>query len=241
MPLTVIKYGSSVLRSPDDIPIVAEDIADRASEGRHIVAVVSAFEGRTAQLIGAAESRALPDDSVAYAEFLAAGEYESAVALLRVLQGLAIEASIATARRIGFVATGPRTDANPVLLDQNAVVEILKTTPVLIVPGFSAVDADGDAVLLGRGGSDLTAVHIAARLNLPSVRLVKDVDAVYDRDPNAGPGARRLLKIDHETALQVGGKLIQPKALRYARSAGVAIEISALGQHAPGTLICSAF
>jgi len=236
MPPFVIKYGSSVLRDADCLAGVAADIALNATNAAPVIVVVSAFAGRTDELCAEARRRGLDEASPAYADIIGAGEFECAVELLRVLKEWDVSATIATPRRICFTAEGPRCDAEPKLLDCNAVAGILERTPILIMPGFSAIDANGDPMLLGRGGSDLTAVHLAARMGSDTVRLIKDVDAVYDRDPNLHEGARRQLRLDYETALDIAGKLIQPKALLHARAHGVSIEIGALGEP-PGTLI----
>lgn len=236
MSVCVIKYGSSVLQSAADLVAVAADITQRARDFDNIVAVVSAFEGRTTQLIELARDHAIEIDSPDYAALAGAGELESATALQRVLLKRSIDASAIAAPHIGFIAEGPRDDADPKCLDRNAVTDLLDRNPVLIMPGFSAIDRNEEPILLGRGGSDLTAIHLAAGLGLDRARLVKDVDAVYDCDPNANAGAQRLRCIDYDTALEVAGELIQPKALRYAAERGVIVEIAALGAP-PGTII----
>jgi len=106
----------------------------------------------------------------------------------------------------------------------------------VIVPGFSAINAAGDSVLLGRGGSDISAVFIAHSLGLSSVRLLKDVDALYDKDPNKFDDANPIHEVDYQTALQLGGELIQPEAINYAASKGVKIIIASVGE-ARGTQI----
>lgn len=225
-----------MLRSEEDLPSVTDDIARQLSPGSCVIAVVSAFEGRTTALIELARIKGLSAQSAKYAKLVSAGEHESAAALHLALADKAISAEIGTPKRIGLLAEGARDDSDPVFLDRMAVAKALCEAPVLIVPGFCAVDLDGGLMLLGRGGSDLTAIHLAAGMGIEVARLVKDVDAVYDRDPNESSEANRLLRIDYEMALKVSGGLIQPKALRFAEKKGVAIEIGALGS-APGTLI----
>lgn len=227
-----------MLRDPDCLPGVAADIALNSTNAAPVIAVVSAFLRRTDELILEARRNGLHEESADYAKHVSTGEVECGADLLQTLKSWDVDAAMATPRRIGFTAEGSRLDAAPKLLDRNAVAEILKSSPVLIVPGYAAVDQAGDPVLLGRGGSDLTAVHLAARLECESVRLVKDVDAVYDRDPSRHESARRQLRLDYDAALKVAGKLIQPKSLLYAKQWNVRIEISALGE-APGTVIAA--
>lgn len=219
-----------------DIPAVVGDIHRLFNDAGRLVVVVSAFEGRTADLIAKAREGGLHPESPAYASFVSAGEHECAAVLKSALTNSGLESIVITPRRTGFIAEGPRDDAFPKLLDRNTVYKYLDATPILVLPGFCAIDRDGVPLLLGRGGSDISAVHMAAGLGVPCARLVKDVDAVYERDPNKFPGATRLLRIDYHTALIVGGDLIQPKALRYAAETGVAIELAAVGKP-PGTLI----
>jgi homoserine dehydrogenase len=214
---SIVKYGSSVLRGEGDIPRVAADIARQALNSVKLIVVVSAFEGRTAALIGMARERAIAPEAPAYARLVSSGEFESAAILCDALIKSGADARIATPRRIGLIAGGARDAASPLFLDRIAVIAAFGDSPVLIVPGFSAIDNKGEPVLLGRGGSDLTAVHIAASMDLKSVRLVKDVVGVFDRDPNIHANAQLLQLITHDEAIAIVGALIQPKALIYAK------------------------
>jgi len=236
MAVRMIKYGGSVLRSVRDIGDVADDILGLRGENGGLVVVVSAFEGRTTHLMYEARALGLPAESSEFAGHVCVGEFECAAALLGALKARRVDAVVATPARIGFIASGERLDAEPESLDRATLQSILQTAPVLIVPGYSAVDLRGKTVLLGRGGSDLSAIFIAAALRIPAVRLVKDVDAVFDRDPNEHAEAQRLDYVSYDKALEIAGELIQPKALRHAREAGIAIEIAGLGKSA-GTII----
>ena len=104
---------------------------------------------------------------------------------------------------------------------------------MVVVPGFGAVTGEGRVVLLGRGGTDLTAAFLAAELGLKTVRLVKDVDGLYDRDPNNADGALRYDRASWETARRLGGSLVQRDAIDLGQARGVEIEVAALGRAAP--------
>jgi len=234
--ICVVKYGSSVLQSQASLPNVVADIGDYLAADNDLIIVVSAFDGVTDRLIAQARRDGLNVSAPAYAAVVGQGEYESARQLREELRRNGAEARIKRPRDIGFIAEGQRDDAQPLFIDRQAITNALREARIVVVPGFSAVDREGDPVLLGRGGSDLTAIQIAHSLALNKARLVKDVDGVYDRDPNQHPDAQRLTQIDHGTALSICGDLIQAKALQFALEKGVAIEVTALGSMAGTTI-----
>lgn len=175
------------------------------------------------------------EESPDYAAHVCVGEYETAGALLRALKARRIEALLATPDRLGFVAAGPRLDAEPVDFNADAARDLLRATPIIIPPGYCATDSLRRPILLGRGGSDLSAVYAASQLGAVA-RVIKDVGAVYDSDPHIHKGAAKLDVLSYEAAMEVAGKLIQPKALACAAAQGVIVEIAALGLP-PGTTI----
>ncbi len=221
----VLKFGSSVLRDKSDLPLVASEIYRRRRDGRKIVAVVSAFAGETDALIaeaasiGGAKSRHAP-------RIIALGEERSAALLAIACETIGLDALVLDARTLSLAAGGPVDDAHPETIDVALLQAALAARDVIIVPGFVALGATGEPVLLGRGGSDLTAVFLAAALGLGETTLMKDVDGVYDRDPNADDGeALRYSHLDWVHAREVAGKLLQPKAIDFAASHGVAINV----------------
>src|SRR6202012_1581828 len=118
--------------------------------------------------------------------------------------------------QIGILAEGDRETAQPVSLDTGAIERAFETADVVVVPGFTARDKDGGVVLLGRGGSDLTAVFLGAELGADRVRLVKDVGGGFDRDPKSNHEALRFGALSWGAAREVAGKLVQARALRMA-------------------------
>ncbi|MEL7486072.1 MAG: homoserine dehydrogenase, partial [Pseudomonadota bacterium] len=134
------------------------------------------------------------------------------------------------ARDLSFRAVGGPYDAAPHSIDEAMLRDALSRFDVVIVPGFVAIGAAGRAVLLDRGGSDLTAVAIAAALGVEQVELIKDVDGVYDRDPATHAGeAKRYSAINYEEALNVAGALVQSRAIEEARERGVEINVAQTG------------
>lgn len=235
----VLKFGSSVLRDPSDLPLVASEIYRRRRDGKKVVAVVSAFAGETDALIaeaaslGGAKSRHAP-------RIIALGEERSAALLAIACETIGLDALVLDARTLSLTAGGPVDDAHPDTVDVALLKTALATRDVIIVPGFVALGASGEPVLLGRGGSDLTAVFLASALRLGETTLMKDVDGVYDRDPNAdGAGALRYTELDWRQAREVAGKLLQPKAIDFAASHDVAIRVERLNAGA-GTRVSAA-
>lgn len=232
-PLYVLKFGSSLLRSTDDLPRVAGEIYRQRRAGRRIIAVVSALEGETDRLLGEAAAvtglsrcRGVPD-------LVSLGE-ERAAALLRLsCDRIGLRAEICRPEELGLETQGDGLSAVPVKLRAQALLEKLSVYGVVIVPGFVGIDSEGERTLLGRGGSDLSAIFIGGELEAACVRLYKDVDGVFDADPAQKANARRFPEISWDDALRIARPLIQPQALEYAARKGLAVEVEALGSAAP--------
>lgn len=226
----VLKFGSSVLRSEKDLPRVGGEIYRAIRSGQKAAVVVSAYEGVTDRYIECARKDGLLPSSPAYADLVAQGEFISAHALVQHLAGLGMSADLATPRRLGLIAIGPRDDAEPSRIDHTALADVLTGHDVIVIPGFSAIGEHGGTRLLGRGGSDLTAIFLARALGAPAARLIKDVDGVYERDPAKAADARRYQTISWRDANRVSDALIQPNAIAFAEACGVDIEIASIGQ-----------
>lgn len=230
-PVVVMKFGSSVLASPADAPAVASDIYAEVRRGRRVVAVVSAFAGETDRLLAEARLLGLAHDNPLLPAYVVQGEERSAALTALACDRVGLDAATLTVRELGILAEGPREHARPVALDRAALEQALERHEVVVVPGFGALGPDGRAVLLGRGGSDLTALFLAAELGLDHVQLVKDVDGLYDRDPNADPDARRYDQASWAEAKALGGGLVQPDALDLAEARRLCVEVR---NHADG-------
>src|SRR5258708_16656830 len=224
----VLKFGSSVLRNLDDLPNVVHEIYRWYRDGLSVIAVVSAIGKTTEALIR--ESRRLTEapDPFSTAELLATGERTSAALLGIALDRSGVPARVVNPRDIGFEVTGTPLDSEPVSLDTARVHQLLAEHSVLVVPGFFGTDQAGRTHLLGRGGSDLTAVFLATELKA-RCRLLKDVDGVYESDPADPQGhPRRFAELHYQDALRVAGKLIQPKAVSYLAKHHANCEVAAL-------------
>ena len=226
----VLKFGSSVLRGSADLPAVTAEIARFRETAQPVLAVVSAFAGETDRRIAEADRLGLDTDSPTRAALIAEGEWQSALALTEAVRASGATAAAVSPADISLRAKGPRTDGHPMAANMTALRARLDEYGILIIPGFSGLDRDGDTVLFGRGGSDMTALYLAHALGQPACRLIKDVDGLYDRDPNRFPDARRYETVSTRTAYQVGGVLVQPKAIAFAEAHPLTIEVATMGQ-----------
>ncbi len=232
-PISILKFGSSVLRSVQDLPHVVHGIYGEWRRGRQVIAVVSALGSTTDELLAQAKEQQTEPDPRNLAQLLATGEKTSAALLTLALERAGVPARLIGPGDIGLTSEGGHLDAHPVGLDANAVRRELESAPVLVLPGFVSHRADGDLALLGRGGSDLTAIHLAGCLgrSSDSVRclLVKDVPGLFEWDPvGAYQAPRRFKQISHGDALELSGDVVQHKAIRLARESGLSFEVGSM-------------
>ncbi len=234
--VVVMKFGSSILRGPADASAVASEIYREVRRGRRVVAVVSAFAGHTDRLLREARDLGLDHDNVLLPAYVAIGEEKSARLTAIACDRVGLSATALSIRELGIRAEGPAEHAEPVALKRAALLEALSHHQVVVVPGFAAIDARNRVVLLGRGGSDMTALFLASELGLGRVCLVKDVSGLYDREPGAGRPVNRFARASFEDARRLGGRLVQSDTLDMARSRAVEIELRAPGED-DGTII----
>jgi homoserine dehydrogenase len=225
----VLKFGGSVIHSQADFVSITKEIRRYVEDGFDVVAVVSAYYGITETLIDKATALGLSPSSAAYAAFVSSGEFESGTDLTNHLFESGLNASFRSPVEFDFLAKGARQSAAPCSISKDKINAAFATHSVVVMPGFSAVDELGSSILLGRGGSDISAVVVAEALGLNSVRLLKDVDGIYTQDPNEFADAQRLEFVDYDRACAIASVLIQPEAIRFAATKGVAIDIAAIG------------
>ena len=220
----VLKFGSSVLRSPRDLHVAVDEIYRHWRGGYRVLAVVSAFEGITDELMAEVAGVLGADCPEATAAYVATGEQRTAALLLGSLQNSGIPSRVIDPRDIGLIADGSFSESMPVRVDVTALDQLWNDYPVLVLPGFYGIDLEGRTALFGRGGSDLSALFLAAALGV-ECRLCKDVKGVYDADPASSTLAHRFSALSWERAIEVAGPLIQSKALRYAQSRTLTFEV----------------
>jgi homoserine dehydrogenase len=231
--LTVLKFGGSVLRNEADLATAVAEIQRWLERDGRVVAVVSAFDGTTDRLLTQAREYVpqAESDAAATALLLATGELTTASLLTLALHRAGVGATVLSPCAIDLRTDGRGVDANPIAVDADAIRRALARTPVVVVPGFIGVDDDRQFTLLGRGGSDLTALFLAHELGAGRCRLIKDVDGLYDRDPALpGPPAHRYETLSWDGALELDGKIIQHKAVRLAKDRALEFEVGAFGK-----------
>lgn len=239
-PVTVLKFGSSVLSDRGRLPSVVHHIYRAVRRGRHVVAVVSAIGRHTDVLLDEAHHIAEPAIcDRALATLLGTGELQSAALLCMAVKRAGIPCTLLDPESLHLTLKGERLDGDPYALNRRAFDTAFRQGPVAIVPGFVGQYEHGGPGLMGRGGSDLTAVFIAEQLNADTCYLVKDVDGIYEHDPadvTLERAPRRFADVTYEDALRVADVLIQPKAVEYLQVTRRRAEVVSL-LHDRGTVV----
>lgn len=230
MSILVVKFGGSVLVSESALHRAVSEIYRYTRDARKVIAVVSAFKGQTDQLLRLAGAYTQASSSSATPHLVATGEMRAATLLAMACERSGIPTQFRSAAEIGLVAEGEHLNANPVAMKPDVLTRDLEKVDLVVVPGYVAENAAGEPVLLGRGGSDLTAVYIAKALDVP-VRLYKDVDAIYDNDPaQVGDSAKPYDALDWDEAMRIAFPVVQNKAMRYAADHAMTVEVAGLSK-----------
>ncbi|HYK19250.1 MAG TPA: hypothetical protein VEV42_00845, partial [Pyrinomonadaceae bacterium] len=229
--ITVLKFGSSVLRTERDLPCAVHEIYRAWRMGEQVLVIVSAIGDTTDQLLRSANQVSEKAETLALATLLATGETTASALLGIALDRAGIPARVLDPVQAGLRTAGDGLDAELIGVDIERLRNEL-SRGVVVLPGFVGRDDTGHTTLLGRGGSDFTAVFLAQRLGGRCV-LVKDVDGLYTDNPNrADLRPERFAQVSWETALTVGGGVVQPKAIRFAATHELSFTITAIGASA---------
>ncbi len=224
-PITVLKLGSSVLDRKDGLSRAVYEIYRQLRQGRRVVAVVSAFKGVTDWLLQTAERYFERPHPTALASLVSTGETASAAFLSMALDQAGVPAAVLDPT---LEIQGSPLDGSPVNIDVEGIHQKLAQWPVVILPGFIGRDRLGSPALLGRGGSDLTALFVAEQLDAVDCRLLKDVSGMYASDPRIEPPLSSCYtSATWDESLRVGGKLVQAKAALFAKSQGRSFTVTA--------------
>lgn len=241
MALVVQKYGGSSLESADRIKRVAERIVAAKKAGNEVVVVCSAMGDTTDELLDLArEVNPVPPDRE-MDMLLTAGERISNALVAMAISAQGAEAWSFTGSQAGVLTTSAHGNARIVDVTPDRVQEALDNGYVALVAGFQGVSQDTKNITtLGRGGSDVTAVAVAAALGADVCEIYSDVDGVYTADPRIVPDARRLDSVPYEEMLELaasGAKILYLRSVEYARRYGVALRVRSSYSDRPGTLV----
>ena len=242
MALIVQKYGGTSVADPERIRAVAEHVAYTKRHGNDVVVVVSAMGKSTDNLIKLANevSSVQPDRELDM--LLTTGERISMTLVCMALAGVGIDAISFTGSQVGIITDTVHTKAKILEIKGDRVREALAQGKVCVVAGFQGVSTDSEITTLGRGGSDTTAVALAAALNADSCEIYTDVTGVFTADPRIVPQARKLQHINFDEMLEMAGagsKVLALRSVEFARNHNVPIQVRSSFTWEPGTWVTS--
>ncbi len=240
MALIVQKYGGTSVGNLERIKNVAAKVLKRQQAGDQVVVVVSAMAGETNKLIKLAlELNELPDLRE-YDALISTGENVSCALMAIAIHSLGGKARSLCAYQVPIVTHGVYKDGRIKSIETRLIQKLLKQGNVVIVAGFQGVDEEGNIHTLGRGGSDTTAVALAAALKADLCEIYTDVDGIYTADPNICPNARKLEKISYDEVMELaslGAKVLMIRSVELAKNYNVKLAVLSSMVDLPGTLV----
>ena len=238
--LVVHKYGGTSVGDVERIENVTNRVARAKEEGNDVVVVVSAMSGETNKLIGFAEHFTKDPAKKEMDMLLSSGERVTAALLSISLQSRGYDAVALTGRQAGIVTDDKHTFARIESIDPVAVKNAITEGKIVIVAGFQGINRHGAVTTLGRGGSDLSAVALAAAIGADQCEIYSDVDGIYTTDPRIEPNARKLDTISYDEMLELsslGAKVLQNRSVELAKKLNVKLYAKSSFSDNPGTLI----
>lgn len=240
MGIIVQKYGGSSVADPEKILAVAKRIVHTVEQGHQVVAVVSAQGHTTDELIRQARAISPNPPRREMDMLLATGEQVSIALLAMAIDSLGQAVISLTGAQGGIMTDEQHTKARIRDVDQARIQRELTAGNVVIIAGFQGITRTNDITTLGRGGSDTTAVAVAAALDAEMCEIYTDVDGVYNADPRLVPGARKLKEVDFSEMLELaslGAMILQPRAVEVAATHGMPIHVRSSFSYDTGTMI----
>jgi len=240
MPLIVQKYGGTSVGSVERIENVARRVISYHNRGHDVVVVVSAMSGETDRLLGLAKEMTPRPPPRELDVLLSTGEQVTIALLAMALQKHGYPARSYTGPQVRIRTDSAHTKARIQQIDAERIMADLKDGSIVVVAGFQGSDEHGNITTLGRGGSDTTAVALAATLKADECQIFTDVDGVYTTDPRVVPQARRLERITFEEMLEMaslGSKVLQIRSVEFAGKYNVPLRVLSSFQDGEGTLI----
>ncbi len=240
MALIVQKYGGTSVGNPERILNVARRAIATQAEGNQLVVVVSAMSGVTDSLIKLAKDVSPTPSEREMDVLLATGEQTTIALTAMAITGLGKKAVSMTGAQAGIITSDLHTKAKIATIAPERVVEALADGNIVIIAGFQGETAEGTITTLGRGGSDLTAIAIAAAIKADLCQIFTDVDGVYTCDPRIVPSARKITEISYDEMLEMassGSKVMQSRSVEFAKKFGVVFEVRSSFNNNPGTIV----
>lgn len=240
MALIVQKFGGTSVADVDKIKNVAKKVINVKKAGNKIVVVLSAMAGETDRLIALANSAADSPDEREYDSLISTGEQVTVTLLAIVLNSMGYRAKSFLGFQVKILTDKAYKKARISLIGTETIKKEIKRGTIVIVAGFQGVDEDNNITTLGRGGSDTSAVALAAALNADQCDIFTDVDGVYTTDPNVCNKARRLDKISYDEMLEMamtGAKVLQPRSVEMAKKYNVPVYVKSTFSDEGGTLV----
>ena len=240
MALIVQKYGGTSVGTPERIKAVADRVKRFVDRGDQVVVVVSAMSGETNRLVALSQAVSSHPDPREMDVLLSTGEQVTIALLALALQEQSLDARSYLGSQVKILTDDAHAKARIKAIDGESILSDLNAGKVAVVAGFQGVDVDGNITTLGRGGSDTTAVAVAAALNADECQIYTDVDGVYTTDPRVVDCARRLEQITFEEMLEMaslGSKVLQIRAVEFAGKYQVPLRVLSSFEEGPGTLI----
>ena len=240
MALIVQKYGGTSVGTVEKIENVAERLIAAKKAGHDVVVAVSAMSGETNRLVEMANQISRKPDPREYDVLVSTGEQVTIALLGMALKERGYDARSYTGSQVHILTDSAHTKARILDIDESKIRADLDKGRIVIVAGFQGKDEHGNITTLGRGGSDTTAVALAAALKADECQIYTDVDGVYTTDPRVVPDARRLEKITFEEMLEMaslGSKVLQIRSVEFAGKYNVKLRVLSSFKEGPGTLI----
>ncbi|MBI1912543.1 MAG: aspartate kinase [Deltaproteobacteria bacterium] len=241
MALIVQKYGGTSVGNMERIKNVAKRVAAAHNAGNNIVVVLSAMSGETNKLVGFTNEASEFPISREYDMVISTGEQVTIGLLALVLREMGLKAKSFLGSQVPIITDSQFGSARIESIDGTRLLEELNSGGIAVVAGFQGVDPNGNITTLGRGGSDTTAVALAAALKADLCEIYTDVEGVYTTDPNICQDARKLDKVSYDEMLEMaslGAKVLQTRSVEFAKKYEVPVMVRSSFNDAQGTLVC---
>ncbi|HXX49114.1 MAG TPA: aspartate kinase [Myxococcota bacterium] len=240
MALIVQKYGGTSVAGAERIRNVARRVVDTQKRGNDVVVVVSAMAGVTDQLVALAHEISPSPDPREYDMLVSTGEQQTIALLAMAIQGLGVRARSFTSAQVKVYTDDDHARARIHRIDTSRIREELAAGGIVVLPGFQGVTDEGDITTLGRGGSDTSAVAVAAALGADVCEILTDVTGVFTSDPRIVPNARKLDKISYDEMLEMaslGSKVLQIRSVKFGKQFRVPIHVRSTFSEEEGTWV----